>query len=234
MKRLLIISIALVLACTGCTKVNSWYNSLFSEDEEKFAQELAYDGMEYYQEGKYKKAIDAFTKLKEWYPFSKYAMLAELKVADAHYKQGEYEDAIFAYEEFERLHPRNEAVPYVVYQIGMCYFDQIDSPDRDQTTARKAMDAFQRLLRQHPGSEYTNRTYDHINHCLKSLAHSEFLVGVFYYKSKHYKGAMERFRSVITRYPDVGIHQDALTYLALCETSLARQEPILIRDSDEE
>lgn len=233
MKRLLLISIVLSLACSGCSQVGSWYDSLFGEEDEKFAQELASEGMEYYQEGKYQKAIDSFTKLKEWYPFSKYAMLAELKIADAHYKLEEYEDAIFAYEEFERLHPLNEAVPYVVYQIGMCWFEQIETPDRDQTPARKAMEIFQRLLQQHPGNEYTNRAYDNINYCLKSLAHSEFLVGVFYYKSKHYKGALERFRSVITHYPDVGIHQDALMYLTMCETSLARVEPALIRAPDE-
>ncbi|MCP4691768.1 MAG: outer membrane protein assembly factor BamD [Desulfobacterales bacterium] len=233
MKRLLIISMVLLFACTGCSKMESWYNSLFSDEEEKFAQELAYDAMEFYQEGKYHKAIESFTKLKEWYPFSKYAMLAELKIADAHYKMEEWEDAIIAYEEFERLHPRNEAVPNVVYQIGRCYFDQIETPDRDQTPARKAMETFQRLLQQHPGNEYTNRAYDHINFCLKSMAHSELLVGVFYYKSKHYKGALERFKSVIKRYPDVGVHREALTYLNLCKISLAKQEPITIKDSDQ-
>jgi outer membrane protein assembly factor BamD len=86
-------------------------------DESASAQELAWDGMDAYENGNYGKAIDKFQRLKDYYPFSKYAILAELKIADAHYQREEYEEAIFAYENFENLHPRNEATPYVIYQI---------------------------------------------------------------------------------------------------------------------
>jgi outer membrane protein assembly factor BamD len=84
----------------------------FRAKEQETAQRLAEEGMEAFKDEDYEDAIESFQKLKDWYPFSKYAMLAELKLGDAYYHRKEYEEAIFAYEAFENLHPKNEAVPY--------------------------------------------------------------------------------------------------------------------------
>jgi len=212
---ILILFIAL-LVCQGC--------AFFAVKEDKYAQELADDGMEAYHEGDYKRAIESFEKIKDWYPFSKYAMLAELKIADSHYKLKEYDDAVTAYEEFEHLHPLNDAIPYVIFQAGLCYFERVDTPDRDQTTARKALDTFNRLIKQFPKDTYALKAGEYTNICYKSLAESEFGIGLYYYKSKYYKAALKRFKTVITNYPDVGVHQKAIQYIALCETTLSKQD----------
>ena len=216
MKRILFLIFISLFVLTSC----AW----FETKEEKPANELAYDGMDYFNEGKYRKSIEQFEKIRDWYPFSKFAILAELKIADAHYELKEYEEAIFAYEEFENLHPRNEAIPYVIYKIGRCYFDQMDTVDRDQTSAKKAFDTFQRLNRQFPENQYANRANGHIKKSLKSLAGHDLYVGLFYFKSKHYKAALNRFKSILSNYPDVGVHQKALQYIALCEASLTKHQ----------
>ena len=179
--------------------------------------------MDAYENGRYDKAIAKFQKLKDYYPFSKYASLAELKIADAHYQRDEYEEAVFAYENFEQLHPRNEAIPYVIYQIGRSYYDQIDTTDRDQTSARKALEAFQRLQKQFPENQYARRSEEHVSKTLKSLAGNTYYIGEFYYRTKHYKAALRRFMSLISDYPDVGYHQQALEYIAKCEAAIAEE-----------
>ena len=141
MRRTFIGCMVVFFFLTGC----SWFQS----KEEKPAQELASEGMESYKKGNYDKAIESFQKIKDWYPFSKYAILAELKIADSHFNLKAYEEAIFAYEEFENLHPRNEAIPYVIYQIGRSYYVQIDSIDCDQIFSQKALDTFNRLIKQY-------------------------------------------------------------------------------------
>ena len=224
MRRIPIICLVVVLVATGCSTLKDQFNKIFGIDDSVGAQELAWEGMDAYESGKYDKAIEKFQKLKDYYPFSKYAILAELKIADAHYQREEYEEAAFAYENFEQLHPRNEAIPYVIYQIGRCYYDQIDTPDRDQTSAQKALEAFQRLVKQFPGDQYSTRAAEHIKTAQKSLAGHAYVVGIFYYKTKHYKAALNRFMSIISDYPDVGYHQKALEYIARCEASIAREE----------
>ena len=219
----LIISLVLVLIVTGCSTIDRQIDELFGIDDGGSAQELAWDGMDAYENGRYDKAIEKFQKLKDYYPFSKYAILAELKIADAHYKREEYGEAIFAYENFEQLHPRNEAIPYVIYQIGRCYYDQIDTPDRDQTSAQKALETFLRLMEQFPKDPYAVRAAEHIDKCQKSLAGHAYVVGVFYYRTKHYKAALHRFMSIISDYPEVGYHHKALEYIAKCEASIAEE-----------
>lgn len=218
MRPALIACAFLMMVLSGC----AW----FQTEEEKTAQELIEEGVQAFSDGNYQDAIESFEKLRDWYPFSKYAILAELKIADAHFNLGNYEDAIFAYEEFEQLHPRNEAVPYVVYRIGRCYFNQMDTIDRDQTNAVKALETYRRLVRQHPDDSYAAMARSDMVACYQSLSGHEFYVGVFYYKQKRYKAAKARFIAVVEKYPDVGYHYKALTYLANCEAwLLSRLQP---------
>jgi outer membrane protein assembly factor BamD len=216
MKRFAAILIIIIIGFSGC--------SLFKSKDLKSARELALDGMDEFNSSNFKSAIESFEKLKDWYPFSKYAILAELKIADAHYHLQEYEEAVFAYEEFENLHPRNEAIPYVIYQIGLSYYEQIDTVDRDQATALKAIEIFKRLNKQFPDNEYRGLALQHINKCIKNLAGHEIYVGLFYYKNKHYKAALNRFKAVLSRYPDVGFHKEALSNIALCEEALKKEK----------
>ncbi len=216
MKRVTIVVIAILFVSSGC----AW----FKTQEEKSANELITEGMEDFEDGKYKKAVESFQKLKDWYPFSKYAILAELKVADAHFYEEQYEEAIFSYEEFETLHPRNEAIPYVIYQIGRCYFKQVDTIDRDQSNTQKALDTFNRLIKTYPDNEYSKKALAHRTKCQKLMAGHDMYVGKYYYKGKHYKAALHRFKSVLSTYPDVGVHHQALHYIAACEKTMQEEE----------
>ena len=209
MKRLLLVGLSVLLICSGC----AW----FEAKEEKTAQELVQDGVDYFEAGRYKQAVESFEKLRDWYPFSRYAILAELKIADAYFNLESYADAIFAYEEFEQLHPRNEAIPYVIYRIGRSYFNQIDTIDRDQSNATKALETYRRLIRQYPNDAYAGMAKSDMIACYQSLSGHEFYVGVFYYKTKNYQAAKSRFTAVVEKYPDVGYHHPALSYLANCE-----------------
>jgi outer membrane protein assembly factor BamD len=223
MKRFIVIGVFILLVCSGCNALKKTWNAITGNEFSASAQQLAWDGMEAYEDGDYKDGIEYFQQLKDRFPFSKYVILAELKIADSHYHLKNYAEAIFAYEEFEKLHPRNEAVPYVLYQIGRCYFDQIDTIDRDQTPAIKAYETFQRLDKQFPNDKYARSGAEHITTCVKSIAGNEYYIGVFYYKSKHYKAALHRFMAVISDFPDVGYHQKALEYIAKCENELSPQ-----------
>jgi outer membrane protein assembly factor BamD len=213
----LLIAVVALLVFGGC----SWFRA--ESDVEKPVGLLLQEGVKAFDDGQYRSAIKNFEQLKDWYPFSKHAILAELKIADAHYHLTEYAEAILAYEQFEQLHPRNDAIPYVVYQIGRCYYDQVGTVDRDQTAAAKAQEVFERLIAQYPQSEYTVRAEVHLIHCRQKLAAHEFYVGMFYYRAKHYTAALKRFEAVITRHPDVGSHQQALLYIANCKALIEEQ-----------
>ncbi|ABW67859.1 DNA uptake lipoprotein-like protein [Desulfosudis oleivorans Hxd3] len=217
MKQLAVILSALLMICAmaGCAH---------KPVQEKSAQELADEGTRYFDKGRYKKSIEAFENLRDWYPFSKLTTLADLKVADAYFNMEEYESAVSAYENFERLHPRHESVPFVIFRTGLCHFNRLDTIDRDQTPAHRAIDAFSRLVRAYPDSEYASQATDYIHQCRESLAAHELYVAKFYFKTKRYRSALYRFKQIIEKYPDVGDIETARRHIPLCEEGLAEME----------
>jgi outer membrane protein assembly factor BamD len=223
-KKPALIALALIFLClagglAGCA-------CLGGSKEVESAEELAEKGMESFEEEDYSDALKAFNTLKERYPYSRYAILAELKVADAHFHRKEYPEAISAYEDFVQLHPKNEAIPYVKYQIGICYYEQILSIDRDQTPTRWAILSFERLLKEHADSAYASEATRKINDCRKLLAEHELYVGRFYYKAKHYSAALGRFEGVLTDYMDVlpsNTQREVERLIMACRAKLSEQ-----------
>ncbi len=208
--------LVLGLTAPGC----SW----FKDKPEKTADQLAAEGVQYYEKGDYTRSIESFEKLKDWYPFSKYAILAELKLADSYFHRQNYEDAVYAYEYFESLHPRNEAIPYVIFQMGMCNFKQMALPDRDQTATEAALTHFLRLNREYPESREAFLAVEHIKTCQENMARHELFVGAYYFKSKQFRAARARFADILATYPDVGVHRRALEYVALCNAFIGKEE----------
>ncbi len=215
MKRLFLFVIILLLVSPGCS---------MKHKKEKTAEELMAEGLKAFNKKRYVMAIESFKKLKDWYPFDTAAIEAELKIADAHFELKEYEEAVVAYGEFENLHPRNQAIPYIIYRIGQCYFVQMDSVDRDQTSARKALDSFKRLTQQFPDNEHAKKAQKDITECYNSLVGHEMYVARWQFKTKRYKGAMARFKGIIEDYPDLGTHEEARKYIPLCEAGIKKQE----------
>ncbi len=217
-RRQSLILIGILVAClaaAGCAA---------NVKKEKTADQLAEEGMKAFEKKRYLKSIESFEKLRDWYPFSQYALLADLKIADANYKMKSFDEAAIAYEEFERLHPRNEAIPFVVYRIGLCHYNRLNTIDRDQAPAKNALEAFYRLQRQFPGNEYAEKATKHILECRKSLAGHELYVGKFYFKSKHYKSALNRFENVVENFADVGDIKTAQEYITLCRLHINEDE----------
>ena len=225
MKYFVVCSLVLMILFSGCSGKEV--------KREKTAQELANEGSARYKDGDYMGAVESFTRLKDWYPFSKLTSMAELKIADSYYGMEKYAEAMDWYLEFENLHPNNEAIPYTIYQTGRCNFDQLETIDRDPTYAQKSIRIFSRLIREYPDSVYAIRAEHHIDESNKRLAGHEFYVGMFYYKDRNYKAALERFKSVITHFPDVGVHRKALAYITACEKKILKQGENFIDDAPE-
>ncbi len=227
MQRLGFITKGVVLATVGVLLLGgcSIVNKFLGEEEEKNASELMTDGMKNFERGNYATASESFQKLKDRYPYSRYAIIAELRMADALYEQEEFDAAYDAYDEFEKLHPKNKYIPYVIYQKGMCNFRQVTAIDRDQSFTLKAKEEFERLVKRFPRSEYANRAQKNIRECLIYLAEYELYVGHYYYKMGKYKTAMNRYTYLIQNYPDMGQYHEALEYISKCKEKLNEENP---------
>lgn len=207
-----------LLFFTGCATITSLI--LPKPPREKTAEELAAGGMTYLRKGDYYKSAEAFQQIKDRYPFSQYSLLAALKLADIHYHRKEYEEAISAYQEFEKLHPTNEALPYVTYQTGMSYFRQMLGIDRDQAATKNALNEFHRLLNTYPDSPYVMEAKEKIRQCRERLAEHELYVGRFYLRTEQYRAALNRLRRLVSDYPETSAREKALALIKQCEGKL--------------
>ena len=216
----LILALGSLPGCGGASvsgTLGKWFGIQSSTDIDLGGDEpqtLARQAQERMDADDYKGASLLWQQLKDQYPYSKYATLAELKLGDALYLQGKYIEALGAYEDFERLHPDNDAVPYAIYQQGMCYYTRMQGIDRDQTPTIQTIQTLARLIEMYPSSQYAAMAQARIAEAQNNLAGHEFYVGEFYYKRKDYAAAMNRFMGLLQYYPDSGYHQRALNYIA--------------------
>jgi outer membrane protein assembly factor BamD len=159
-------------------------------------------GLALFNKRNYSEAIKRFDQLRSSFPDSPpYTVWAELKIGDCHFFKKDYVEAIAAYEEFKKVHPTHEEISYVQYQIGMAYFKQMLTLDRDQTVTQKALSNFEYLIANYPPSLFTEKAKEKIGVCKKRLADHEFYIGNYYYKRGNFQAASVRFQGLIEKFP---------------------------------
>lgn len=165
---------------------------------------LAFENAKGYQDaGRYELALDKFNYVKNKFPLTKYAIEAELEVANTYFLKGEYKGAIAAYESFKELHPENKNLGLVTYKIGESYFsDAPTSIDRDLTPLNKGIRVYEDLINQYPRSQYIKEAKGQIKIGKAKLAEKEIYISDYYTRKGDYKAAVVRLQKVLDLYKD--------------------------------
>jgi outer membrane protein assembly factor BamD len=182
-------------------------------------------GLARFNKRDYPEALKRFEQLKSSFPDSPpYTVWAELKIGDCHFFKKDYVEAIAAYEEFKKIHPTHEEIPYVQYQIGMAYFKQMSTLDRDQISTQKALSNFEYLIANYPPSLFTEKAKEKIGVCKKRLADHEFYIGNYYYKHGKFQAASVRFQGLIEKFPKMPEEDKTLFLLGKSYLELDQSE----------
>jgi outer membrane protein assembly factor BamD len=209
---MLVIAFALI-GCAGKNKIQA---------TPKDPAVLYTEGMMLFNEGRYADAIEIFNRLKDYFPSDEiYAPKADLRIADCYAFRKEYPEAITRYMEFKKQYPFHADIPYVEYQIGLSYYRQVLSKDRDQKATVKALTAFQNVVANYPGTVFADKAQEKIIFCRRRLAENELYIAHFYLRQGKYVAAEKRSSATLAKYPACGVDDEALYYLAL---ALHKQE----------
>jgi outer membrane protein assembly factor BamD len=163
--------------------------------------------------GKYEDAAKEYEKVDINHPYSQEARRAIVMAAYAYYKKGDYDNAVSSADRYLTLHPGTKESDLAQDIIAMSYYDQILDPKRDQTNARKALQAYQTLLQRYPDSRYAAEAANRERVLRDLLAASEMTVGRFYLRHNNYLAAINRFRVVVTDYQTTPQVEEALSRL---------------------
>jgi outer membrane protein assembly factor BamD len=153
--------------------------------------------------------------IEEYLPGSEEFPQAKLLIADSYFyaNRSSYPEAEVEYQSFLNYFPRHPQKEYVLYRIALCCYATIENGERDQSTTYKAIEAFNLLLQEAPGTAYATDARAKINQCWRRLAEHELVVGIFYINSYHYVAAESRLKGMLETYPEYSDRERAYYYL---------------------
>ena len=176
------------------------------------------------QEKKDQNPIEAtrfFEYVRNNFPYSQYASLAQLAIADMAFERDDWSLAATQYQDFVKSHPSHPKADYAAFRVGLAYFNDRPSDvfilppgfEKDQAPLRQALDALNRFVSSYPKSEYAPKAREMIHDCRQLLAAHERYVADFYWKREQWKGAAGRFMGLADNYGDLSngkVHGDSL------------------------
>jgi outer membrane protein assembly factor BamD len=197
--QLIALVLVLVLAGAGCSQRK------VPTGEDYWSQAQAY-----FASSQYRGAIDNYQHLIDQYPFSPYAEEAELRIGLAYYKMHEYAQAAASLNDFERMHPTSKNLALATYYLGMTYYDQVGSPDRDQSKTALALQQFEIIEQRFPESQFGELARQRIVICRELLARNELMIGDFYASRANFRADESRMAELMEKYPDTPVAPEAL------------------------
>jgi outer membrane protein assembly factor BamD len=181
-------------------------------------------------------AEPAFRNVRRLYPYTRFAALAELRVADCLHTEGKYAEAIQAYDAFVRYRPSHVEVPYARFMSALCQYEQIPSDwlltppsyEREQRNTHEALQLLRRFIVDYPRDPLVPRAQRMAQRAIRLLAAHELYVARFYIDRDYPLAAIGRLHTLITTYPTSGYEPEALlllgeTYLELKDGTQAKQ-----------
>lgn len=179
-----------------------------------FAQQLQ-------KSSRFEEAIAEYQNIEQNFPYSKYAKLAQLKVADVYFEMRNYIQAQYQYKYYHELHPKDENSDYALFRSGLSLYKQLPkSVDRDLSKASEVLKVWRETLVKHPGTKYTKKILDMQQKLIKKLGKKELYIANFYYKQDKCISAQSRINKLFTQYPTFMSDPKALKIAIYCSKSL--------------
>ncbi len=187
-------------------------------------------------------ANQLFGEVKRKYGYSRYARLAELRLADIAYRQEKFAEAVGMYKSFVADYPNDPEVSYARYRIAKAEFTESGASillppleERDLSNVRDAHVALRALIADFPDSEHSVELNYMLEVVTGLLVRHELYVARFYLNRDNFDAAVARCQYALQNYQDSGLEPEALvllgeTYLKMKDTDKARSSFQLVLD----
>jgi outer membrane protein assembly factor BamD len=196
-------------------------------------EELYNNGVDALNAHRFTSAADQFNAVEQNYPYSTWAVNAQLMSAYSLYLQNKYTEALGTLDRFIQLHPAHRDIAYAYYLRALCYYEQIADIQRDQKGTEEAMNALREVATRFPDTAYARDAKLKIDLCFDHLAGKEMEIGRFYQKQHLYEAAIGRFQRVVDDFQTTNHAPEALArltevYLALGLKDQARKSAAVL------
>ncbi len=207
-----------LLGTAGCTKTISPPRT--SEQFLQEAEAAYYEALESYHDRDWVSVPIEMGVVKREYAGTKWARLAQLRIADAEFQAGSYPEAITSYREFLREFPNDPEVPYARYQVAVCQFESrgesvLSTPleERDLANIRDADQGIAKFLEDYPNYKDREQLLYMQKWTRGMLARHELYVARYYLNRDRLDAAIARTEYALVNYKSTGLEPEALVLL---------------------
>lgn len=170
----------------------------------------------------YLEAQKLLERVRTKYPYSKYAALAELRIADLKFAQSKWVEAADAYQSFVKLHPTHPELEYAAFRAALSRWNDGPSDffifppvhERDLAQVVQAADALARFIEKYPDTKYTPEAKTLLAKARGILSDRDWYVFEFYKKRGKWQGAAWRLERIVKDYPGAWREPEVLFELA--------------------
>jgi outer membrane protein assembly factor BamD len=212
-----LLAVLLALSACGSSKKDDTSDAIATVAP---VEVLYNNGLDALNARRYATAGDQFNAVEQNYPYSTWAVNAQLMSGYAQYLQNKYTDALGTLDRFIQLHPAHRDIAYAYYLRALCYYEQIADIQRDQRGTEQAMNALREVVNRFPDTSYARDAQLKIDLCNDHLAGKEMEIGRYYQGQHLYTAAIGRFQRVVNDFQTTNHVPEALArlvevYLAL-------------------
>jgi outer membrane protein assembly factor BamD len=159
-------------------------------------------------------AREYFRQIVDNYPQSPHRPDAKLGVGDTYIGEHTTESLLLAVNEFREFltfYPTSPRADYAQYRLAFAQSEQMLAPERDQTNTREAIKELQVFVERYPNSALMPEARTLLRVAKDRLSEASYRVGYFYFRSKWWPGAIDRFQQVLREDPEF-TQRDAVYY----------------------
>lgn len=171
-----------------------------------------------------------FGEIKKLFPYTRYARLAELRLADIDFEQEKFSESITGYREFVQNHKNDPDIEYARYRITKALFRDIDDTlflppqeERDQATAFEAYKEIRSYLRDYPKTRYRKEEQYMFEVVIGRLVRHELFVSRYYLRIDNFAATVARIDHAVKAYPGSNLEPEALVLKG--ETLMKMKKP---------
>jgi outer membrane protein assembly factor BamD len=203
--RALVLGTLLVAPLAGCEATPAARSSLNYTADAKRAYDEA---MEEFNAKNWIEAQSAMREVKKKYSYSRYARLAELRIADADFEQEKFAEAIRGYKQFVHDHRSDtDEVAYARSRVAEAQYKEISESfllpaveERDQASAVEAYRELKSFIQDYPDAKDTRRMCELLEDVTTKLVKHEIYVARFYLARDNFEGAVARLQYALRNY----------------------------------
>ncbi len=209
-----LLALAPLVLSGGCASKSKKTPATPAADADRYLFE---QGTQYLNKKRWLRAREYFKQIVDNYPQSRFRPDAKLGLGDAYLGEDSAGSLILAANEFREFltyFPTHERAYYAQYKLALSHYAQILAPQRDQTQTKEAVKEFESFVERFPDSPLAAEGRKKLQECRDRLSDADYQVGVFYYRTRWYPGAIVRLRAVLKDNPRFSRRDGLYYYLA--------------------